>query len=172
MALRANLDLNDTFDAAVFATATIAFWCQCCMSEVCVDHPFDLLINPAWSTPQKPGKTASNIPFHAFWAPQTKTKPNGGFIMWMDSQCSCSAQWAFSNHLKINRHVPPSAHLFTFETESGSFAPMKRHWFLSRCNEIWSNCGLEKLTGHSFRIGGTTHLLLMGVDPFIVMVQG
>ena len=28
------------------------------------------------------------------------------------------------------------------------------------------------MTGHSFRIGGTTHLLLIGVDPFVVMVQG
>ena len=31
---------------------------------------------------------------------------------------------------------------------------------------------MPKLTGHSFRIGSTTHLLLLGVDPFIVMVQG
>jgi len=59
-----------------------------------------------------------------------------------------------------------------FETESGSYATMKRLWFMRRCNEIWSNSGLEMLTGHSFHIGGTTHLLLMGVDPFIVMVQG
>ena len=26
--------------------------------------------------------------------------------------------------------------------------------------------------GHNFHIGGTTHLLLLGMDPFIVMVQG
>jgi len=149
-ALRANLNLNDTCDAAVFVTATISFWCQCRLSEVCVDNPFDPIINPAWSTPQKSGKTASNIAFHTFWAPQTKTKPNGEFIMWTDSQCSCSSESGLSNHLKINCHVPPSAHLFTFETESGSYAPMKRHWFVSRCNKIWSNSGLEMLTGHYF----------------------
>ena len=28
------------------------------------------------------------------------------------------------------------------------------------------------MNGHSFYIGGTTHLLLIGVDHFIVMVQG
>ena len=49
---------------------------------------------------------------------------------------------------------------------------MKRCWFVSRCNEIWSNSGLEMLTGHSFHIGSTTHLLLTGINPFIVMVQG
>ena len=30
--------------------------------------------------------------------------------------------------------------------------------------------GLRK--GHGFRIGGTTHLLLLSIDPWIVMVQG
>lgn len=28
------------------------------------------------------------------------------------------------------------------------------------------------LNGHGFRIGGTTHLLLHGVDPWVVMKQG
>jgi len=28
------------------------------------------------------------------------------------------------------------------------------------------------LRGQSFKIGGTTHLLLLGIDPWIVMVQG
>src|SRR5882672_1168037 len=32
--------------------------------------------------------------------------------------------------------------------------------------------GLNTLSGHSFRIRGTMHLLLLGVDPFIVMAQG
>ena len=32
--------------------------------------------------------------------------------------------------------------------------------------------GLQGTIDHSFHIGGMTHLLLMGVDPFIVMVQG
>ena len=48
---------------------------------------------------------------------------------------------------------------------------MKRSWFMDRCNEAWSKSSISRLTGHSFRIGGTTHLLLLGVDPFIVMVQ-
>src|SRR5882724_11186166 len=43
---------------------------------------------------------------------------------------------------------------------------------MSRCNEIWQTNNFPPLTGPSFLIGGTNHLLLMGVDPFIVMVQG
>ena len=33
MALRDNLDFNNTFNAAVFTTATMAFWCQCHLAE-------------------------------------------------------------------------------------------------------------------------------------------
>ena len=130
-ALRACLNLNDTFDATVFAVATIAFWCQCRLGEVCVDICFNPLIHPAQCTPQKTGCMASNIIFHSFWAPSIKTKPHGEFIMWTSSDCNCSTEWALNNHCSINCFIPQSAHLFTFKTDSGSFAPMKRAWFLS-----------------------------------------
>ena len=31
--------------------------------------------------------------------------------------------------------------------------------------------GLQSIKGHSFRIGGTMHLLLLGIDPWVVMIQ-
>ena len=74
--------------------------------------------------------------------------------------------------MQINSQLPTSAPLFAYETEDGSFAPMKHHYFMDRCAEIWLTEGLEPLSGHAFRIGGTTHLLVLGVDPFTVMVQG
>src|SRR5882672_9112013 len=43
-----------------------------------------------------------------------KLGPKGEFIMWTDSRCSCSAHWAFANHLRINRRVPSSGHMFAF----------------------------------------------------------
>jgi len=117
--LHSSVNLNDTFDAALFAIATIAFWCQCHISEVCVDHSFNTSLNAHHDTPQKSGYMASNIMFHAFWAPQTKTKPWGEFIMWTDSGCNCSTQWAFTNHLKVNSHVPLSAHLLASSQRTG-----------------------------------------------------
>src|SRR5882724_10918037 len=73
---------------------------------------------------------------------------------------------------KVNSHVPPSGHLFSFEMASRALEPMCKTWFLDRCNEVCSFHHLSILSGHSFRIGGTMHLLLCGVDPFIVMAQG
>jgi len=32
--LHSSLDLNNTFDTAVFMMATVAFWCQCRLAEV------------------------------------------------------------------------------------------------------------------------------------------
>ena len=68
--------------------------------------------------------------------------------------------------------MPPSSHLFVFKDFDGVFIPMCKSLFLARCNKIWSSTSLSCLGGHSFCIGGTTHLLLIGVDPFIIMVQG
>ena len=74
--------------------------------------------------------------------------------------------------MQINSHVPTSTPLFAYKTEDGGFVPMKRHYFMDRCTEIWLAEGLEPLSGHAFHIGGTMHLLVLGIDPFIVMVQG
>src|SRR5882724_12783701 len=49
---------------------------------------------------------------------------------------------------------------------------MHRSWFIARYNEIWSVLDLGCPKGHGLRIRSTTHLLFLGVDPFIVIVQG
>src|SRR5882724_6206384 len=115
---------------------------------------------------------ASKITYHSFWAPSMKTSLHGEEIRWIDSCCHCSMEWAFQNHWAVNAHVPPSCHLFGFEAISGHFEPMCKAWFLDRCNEVWLSKNLTMTSGHSFRIGGTTHLLLLGIDPFIMMAQG
>ena len=43
---------------------------------------------------------------------------------------------------------------------------------MDACNEVWETMGLPTLTGHSFRIGGTSELLACGVPPDIVAAQG
>jgi hypothetical protein len=44
--------------------------------------------------------------------------------------------------------------------------------FMKMCNEVWSIEGFPRITGHSFRIGGTTSLLLAGIDTQIVKGMG
>src|SRR5882724_5578690 len=74
--------------------------------------------------------------------------------------------------MATNTNIPTYAPLFAFKTARNSWSPMKYMWFLDRCNEIWHEEGISSALGHGFLIGGTTHLLLFGVDPWIMMVQG
>src|SRR5882724_3032356 len=89
-----------------------------------------------------------------------------------DTCCNCSPMAAFDHHLESNSSIPSSAPMFAFKRGKGTWSPMRRSWFLAWCNEIWPREGLVSAKGHSFRIGRTTHLLLLGVDPWVVMVQG
>ena len=89
-----------------------------------------------------------------------------------DLTCTCSTYAALNHHLLANAKVLPDAPLFAFEAADGSWAPMKYAWFLERYNEVWTCEGLRSRKGHGFRIGRTTHLLLLGIDPWVVMVQG
>jgi len=121
---------------------------------------------------RKNGVASNGLTYGIFFAPWTKTKPQGKWIYWTCSGCLCSADKAFNDRLMINSEIPPHAPFFFFETGPSSWLPMKWFWFMEHCNEVWLKNNLAPLTGHSFCIGRTTHLLLLGVDPFIVMVQG
>ncbi|KAJ7333492.1 hypothetical protein DFH08DRAFT_708228, partial [Mycena albidolilacea] len=50
--------------------------------------------------------------------------------------------------------------LFAFQASNGSWAPMTKTWFMKRCTQIWDAAGILLGFGHSFRIGGSTELLL------------
>jgi len=90
----------------------------------------------------------------------------------LDSTFLCSAYSALNHHLLANSQVPPEAPLFMFKMVDGSWAPMKRKWFLQRCNKVWECGELGSRKGHRFKIGSTTHLLFLGVNPWVTMVQG
>ncbi|KAF8585856.1 hypothetical protein K439DRAFT_1297477, partial [Ramaria rubella] len=62
--------------------------------------------------------------------------------------------------------------LFSFITDDGGRSPMRHSWFMSECNEIWSLDNLTSVKVHGFRIGGTTFLSLLGINLWVVMVQG
>ena len=170
--LRHHLTLSDTFDVAIWAVAMVAFWCQCKQNELCNDTSFALTRHAIKTARRKHGFASNSVEYRGFFAPSMKTKTKGDWICWTDSGCECSALAAFHNHCVLNASVPSNVHLFAFETVDGSWAPVRRSLFMDRCNEVWSNSSISHLTGHSFCIGGTTYLLLLGVNPSIVMVQG
>jgi len=98
-----------------------------------------------------------------FHLPCTKTKEKGDKVNITDSTCPCSATTVLEHHLSSNVAILPSAPLFTFEMADGQWSPMQCSWFLSHCNAVWEKDSISSTKGHGFWIGGTTHLLLLGV---------
>ncbi|KAG2359626.1 hypothetical protein BDR07DRAFT_1452269 [Suillus spraguei] len=145
-ALFRGLDLSNTFDAAVFAVACMAFWCCCRLGELVINSLtlFDSDKHISRSTLIFCHSLLNQIPFTIFYIPWAKT--THGEVMVLD------------HHLSSNSKVPPTAPLFAYETAGGGWAPMTRPWLLaSRCNQVWRDTGLSEL---------------MGIPPDVVAMQG
>jgi hypothetical protein len=169
--LHVNLDLSSPFDAAVFATATTAFWGQCRLGEVLSkwERSFDPSLIPSVKHLGDPCTPPGSRILHLPW---TKTKGAKGDDVFVSKQRGTTdAIEALRQHISTNK-LGPDDPLFSFRTPGGNLLALTKKKFLNRCNAIWNLFGYPRLTGHSFRIGGTTELLIAGVPPDIVKMMG
>ncbi|OBZ72649.1 hypothetical protein A0H81_07917 [Grifola frondosa] len=175
-ALRDRLNLTNSFDAAVYAIACTAFWCCRRLGELVIPSPntFDADKHVAKSAGIRYRKLLGQAEYAVFHIPWTKTtKHAGADIIATGNDEPTSPLTALRHHQNANSRVPSTAPMFAFETsDKKGWAPMTRDWFLQRCNEVWKDAELGQLTGHCFRIGGATELLLRGTHPDIVATQG
>lgn len=181
VALAEELDERNSKDVAVKAAACVAFWACVRLGELLVKRAgtaFDPTRLVAQDVELEVQTTReSNRPFVSFKIPWTKTtKIEGETIVLVpgavgDKTCPVEAlMW----HKKVNAseasHERPFFG-FRASTEEG-WSALTKEEFMERCNEVWMGRGLGRLTGHSFRIGGTTELLLQGVNPDVVKQRG
>ncbi|KIM25366.1 hypothetical protein M408DRAFT_74522 [Serendipita vermifera MAFF 305830] len=103
--------------------------------------------------------------------PWTKTTRKKGASVKLASQIpGMDATIALCHHFV---HSPLDDDKLLCEYSEGKLAKvMDKELLMSMCNTIWSANGLPRFTGHSFRIGGTTSLLLAGIDVEIVKSMG
>ncbi|KAE9403371.1 hypothetical protein BT96DRAFT_990411 [Gymnopus androsaceus JB14] len=66
----------------------------------------------------------------------------------------------------------PNDPLLGYQNDSGELKVLTKLIFLKLCKQIWSEHGIPRMTGHCFRIGGTTHYLIQGIAPDIVKIPG
>lgn len=166
--LHRNLDLSSPFDAAVFACACIAFWCQCRLGELLPTSS----LSPVTHIPQRRHIRKSTNPAKTrlIHLPRTKVSKHGEDVALVSQDPPICPVRALERHLLLNP-LPSHYSLFTYNSPRGS-TQLSRPKFLERCNTIWSAAGYPRSTGHSFRIGGTTELLLAGVPPDVVKALG
>lgn len=165
------LDLADPLDASVFSTACSALWGQIRLGEILSETQAKFKTGriPLVSD-FKPASTAAGS--RILRLPWTKTKKRAGDNVMLCRQSGWSDPIAAAeNHLQVN-NLPSNAPLFAYRNARGAVTCLTKKRFLRRCNEVWKRHGFPTYTGHSFRIGGTTELLLAGVHPDVVQAMG
>lgn len=165
-----NLDLSSPIDAAVAACAATAFWGQCRLGEL-----LPLSRSPLHPTPL-PTRSAlkrslQNPHSCLLHLPCTKTHPHGQNIVLVDQRIPINPISLIKNHFRVNR-VSDNQHIFSYLSTDGLHYSLSKNHFLRRCNTIWSALGYPRTTGHCFRIGGTTELLIAGTPPDVVKATG
>jgi hypothetical protein len=173
-ALRYGLNLSDPFDAAVWAICSCAFWGLMRSGEVTVKTrgSFDGAKH-AKRADARFGRNQLGQPYVRISLPTAKTAAIGRsqdvFITRHEGPlCALSA---LEN---LARTVPAgdAAPLFSWSDRHGMVHPMIPGTVLGRIREVLSAYGWSASFGHSFRIGGASHLLAQGVDPELVRLQG
>ncbi|QRV96826.1 Reverse transcriptase domain protein [Ceratobasidium sp. AG-Ba] len=173
--LHQNLALDMPRDVAIFAAACTILWGQCCSSKVLGTSRTVHLprVFPSHCSLLNLFSAAGSC---ELMLPCTKTQQHTGDRVTILQQYSpADPIWALQNHLYINQAVPAAFHLFGYMRRVyGKWTTrcLTKEEFLDQCNEIWISHGYPRITGHSFQIGGTTKLLLRGVNPEIVKQMG
>ncbi|KAF7298329.1 hypothetical protein MKEN_01357500 [Mycena kentingensis (nom. inval.)] len=99
------------------------------------------------------------------------TGSKGGTLILTETFDDLCPVTALENHLAVNHSPPPDTPLFAYCVD-GSWTPTVKASFLDFFSDIVRAAGLDKVLGHSFRIGGSVFLLCSGVEPEIVMKIG
>jgi hypothetical protein len=162
-----SLDPNLPLDAAVAACAATAFWGQCRLGELL---PLSLSPSPSLPTRSHFKRSRRNPSSCTLHLPSTKTHRHGQDVILVDQRDPINPITLLKTHIRVNT-VQRHDHIFSYTSANGRLSLSKTH-FLKRCNEIWSRLGYPRTTGHCFRIGGTTELLVAGTPPDVVKVMG
>lgn len=173
LVLRNGLNRDCPRDIAVFAVALVAFWAQCRLGELLGSsrRRHDPHLFPSRSSFVRPSSSSGSYELHL---PHTKSNQVSGETVIITKQSQeLDPVNALRYHLSLIPNGSPALHLFSFQLPGKSHIniPTKES-FLSRVNEIWAQAGFPRMTGHSFRIGGTSALLKAGVPPDVVRSMG
>eukprot|EP00918_Siedleckia_nematoides_P029402 GHVU01063398.1.p1 GENE.GHVU01063398.1~~GHVU01063398.1.p1 ORF type:complete len:193 (-),score=5.14 GHVU01063398.1:61-639(-) len=104
--------------------------------------------------------------------PSTKMQHVRGEDVVLTSQDSIAdPNDAINRHIRINK-LRPDDPLFAYQNSTGNLTLLARNKCLEVCNALWSKNNVPRITGHCFRIGGTTHYLLAGIPCDVVKVLG
>jgi hypothetical protein len=164
-----HLDLDSPLDVAVAACATTAFWGQCRLGEL-LPSSLSPLVSTLFPTRVDFKRSLRNPHSFILRLPRTKTHRHGQDVILVSQKPPSNPISLLCKHLLVN-NMPNDTHLFSYAA-GDTFISLTKPIFLRRCNEIWHSLGYPRTTGHCFRIGGTTELLIAGTPPDVVKATG
>ncbi|KAF7323828.1 hypothetical protein MKEN_00604100 [Mycena kentingensis (nom. inval.)] len=171
--LKTKLDLSAPRDAAYWALSLCAFWGCRRLGELTLitkngfDAQHDLSRDADIRRSSQAGRRVVSI--HIPWTKTTGTR--GGTLILTSTDDDLCPVAALDNHLAVNSAPPANTPFFAF-LENTSWKPVVKDAFLFFISRVFREGDLEQVFGHSFRIGGASFLLALGIDPDIVMKIG
>lgn len=171
--LHKKLDQSVGLDAAVLAVANMSFYGQLRLGEVLPRveslEKFDGTLQPVMLNLSEPFSAAGSRTIHLPWSKTKKARGEDVVITRQKGRTDPIA--ALENHMRTNK-LSSRHPIASFRDAQGKVKALTKQRFLRRCNSIWKRYKIRRFTGHSFRIGGTTHYLLVGVNPEVVKTFG
>ena len=170
--LRLQLNLDDPFDAAVFACLTTCFYAAARVGEFLV--PRLNAFSPSCHVTVANlhiDCNADGLEVTVLHIPQTKAAPlEGEDVFWSFHPGPTNPYDALKNHRQVNC-PSEDAHLFAYR-HKGQLRPLTKPAFIKRLASAARQAGLEPLQGHGIRIGATLFYLLLGLSIEAMKVMG
>ncbi|EIN05429.1 hypothetical protein PUNSTDRAFT_23650, partial [Punctularia strigosozonata HHB-11173 SS5] len=171
-AIREQLDLQQGYDAAVYACLTVAFYACARVGELTVPNRKDYkpTAHPRRSDLGS-AEDRNMLRQQTLNLPRTKCSHNGEQIHWAQQDGPTDPVAALAHHLQVN-DVGEGEHVFAYRSRNGQVWPLTRKAFLGRIRSACEAAGRAPLQGHGIRIGGTLEYLLRGVPFEVVKTKG
>ena len=166
--LREHMELDEPFDAAVFACLTTCFYSAARVGEFVVPRLDAFSADKHVTLANlRVDRNAEGLEVTVLHVPQTKAAPiEGEDVFWSTHPGPTDPYEALQNHLRINR-MTRDVHLFAY-WHKNQLRPLTKHVFIKRLATVAQLAGVEPLQGHGIRIGATLFYLLLGL-PFEAM---
>lgn len=171
--LRPHFSDTIPLDVAVFACLTSAFWSTARLGELTVQNL--LAFNPAIHVKRSnlgESTDRNGLETTTIHVPETKAnRSEGETLYWARQEGDSDPKGALLRHLEVNNPAE-NFHLFGYRNKDGKMIPLTRTTFLKRLSEATKTAKLQRLHGHSIRIGSTLEYLLRGLPFDVVKVKG
>ncbi|KAG6329969.1 hypothetical protein ID866_9120 [Astraeus odoratus] len=167
------LNLEDARDAAIYACITVTFYSVSRLGEFTVPSLNKFALDPSRYIMRSNFTVQQDIaglPILAFRIPVTKCSSEGEDTHSAPLEHLTDPATWLNNHLRINNPAPTD-HLFSWKHPKG-IRPLTKPEVTKRIHEIVTQYDLPNIKGHSLRIGGTLHYLLLGTPFDVVKTMG